>query len=283
MTEITRNVIKANGINLHYREAGEGPAMILLHGWPQTSYSWRKVISPLSERYRVIAPDLRGMGDSDKPVGGYDMRTVATDIRQLAAVLSLENPYLVGADWGGLVARRYALDWPGELARVAIVDIVPHAQIFANFTVDYAKGAWHYFFNAVPDMPEHLVAHDVRGFLLTFFRPKFHNPANLDDAIDEYVRAYSKPGALRGGFAYYKEMFGENRRLDEESLGKTIQDPIHCIWGNSGGMGGPFDVLEMWRPDAPHVTGRGIDECGHYVHEEAPDILVEELLEFGDG
>ena len=78
-------------------------------------------------------------------------------------------------------------------------------------------------------------------------------------------------------------MFDENRRLDEEGVGKTIQDPIHCIWGNSGGMGGPFDVWAMWRPDASHVTGRGIDNCGHYVHEEAPEILVEELLEFGSG
>ncbi len=105
----------------------------------------------------------------------------------------------------------------------------------------------------------------------------------MDEAIDEYVRAYSKPGALRGGFAYYKAMFDENRRLDEEGVGKTIQDPIHCIWGNSGGMGGPFAVLAMWRPDAPNVTGRGINNCGHYVHEEAPDILVEELFEFGKG
>lgn len=281
MPEIAQKMVKANGINLHYREAGRGPAMVLLHGWPQTSYSWRKVMSPLAQRYRVVAPDLRGMGDSDKPMTGYDMRTVAADIRQLAAELGLERPYLVGADWGGLVARRYALDWPGEASRLGIVDIVPHGQIFANFKVEYARGAWHYFFNAVPDLPEQLVAHDVRGFLLAFCRPKYHNPAHLDEAIDAYVRAYSKPGALRGGFAYYKAMFEENRRLDTESLGKTIQEPVHCIWGNSGGMGGAFDVLEMWRPDAPQVTGRGIDDCGHYIHEEAPDILVEELLQFG--
>ena len=113
MTEITRNVIKANGIDLHYREAGEGPAMILLHGWPQTSYSWRKVICPLSERYRVIAPDLRGMGDSDKPVGGYDMRTVATDIRQLAAVLrELHALPLTGRTFDAIGAAR---DYAGRI------------------------------------------------------------------------------------------------------------------------------------------------------------------------
>lgn len=281
MSEISRNIVRANGINQHYREAGQGPAMILLHGWPQTSYAWRKVMPALGAQYRVIAPDLRGMGDTDKPASGYDMRTIATDIRELAAALGLEQPYLVGTDWGGLVARRYALDWPGELDRIAIVDIVPHEQIFQNFKPEYARGAWHYFWNAVPDLPERLVAYDVRAFLQAMFRPKYHNPAHMDEAIDEYVRAYSKPGALRGGFAYYKAMFEENRALDAESSGKTITDPIYAVWGTSGGMGGPFDVLEMWRPDAPDITGRGIESCGHYVPEEAPEILVEELLAFG--
>jgi len=278
---LTKKRIEIDGIGMAYRDEGEGDPIVFLHGNPTSSYLWRNIMPHVAGLGRAIAPDLVGMGDSDKPAGGYDMRTVATDIRQMATVLGLDRPYLVGTDWGGLVARRYALDWPGELDRIAIVDIVPHEQIFQNFTVAYAKGAWHYFFNAVPDMPEKLVAHDVRTFLAAMFGPKYHNPADMEEALDEYVRAYSQPGALRGGFAYYKAMFEENRRLDEESLGKTIQEPIYCIWGNSGGMGGPFDVLEMWRSDAPNITGRGIDDCGHYVAEEAPDILVEELLAFG--
>jgi haloacetate dehalogenase len=283
MTEIERNVVRANGINQHFRACGQGPAMVLLHGWPQTSYSWRKVMPLLAPHYRCIAPDLRGMGDTDKPVAGYDMRTVATDIHALIEALGLSDVYMVGADWGGLVARRYALDRPGMLDRICIVDIVPHDRIFANFTPSYARAAWHYFWNAVPDLPESLVAHDVRGFLQAFFRPKTHNPETLDEFIDEYVRAYSKPGALRGGFAYYKAMFDENPALDAENPDARIAEPVHCVWGNSGGMGGPFDVLEMWRPVAPDVTGRGLDACGHYVHEEQPEALVEEIIAFGRG
>jgi haloacetate dehalogenase len=282
MVEIERNVVRANGINQHYRACGAGPALVLLHGWPQTSYSWRKVMPLLAPHYRCIAPDLRGMGDTDKPVSGYDMRTVATDIHALIEVLGLEDVYMIGADWGGLVARRYALDRPGALDRLCIVDIVPHDQIFANFTPSYARGAWHYFWNAVPDLPEKLVAHDVRGFLQAFFRPKTHNPETLDEFIDEYARAYSKPGALRGGFAYYKAMFDENPALDAENPDARIAEPVHCVWGNSGGMGGPFDVLAMWRSVAPDVTGRGLDECGHYVHEERPVDLAAEIIAFGE-
>jgi len=124
MIEIERNVIKANGIKLHYRECGNGPPMVLLHGWPQTSYAWRKVMHRLAPHYRCIAPDLRGMGDSDKPVSGYDLRTLATDIHEFIDALGLEKVYLVGTDWGGLIARRFALDWPGEVDRLFIVDIV---------------------------------------------------------------------------------------------------------------------------------------------------------------
>jgi haloacetate dehalogenase len=281
MVTITRNVVRANGINLHYRECGEGPAMVLLHGWPQTSYTWRKVMPLLAAHYRCIAPDLRGMGDSDKPLTGYDMRTVATDIRALISALDLSEVYLVGSDWGGLAARRYALDWPGELDRIFIVDIVPHDQVLANFTADIARGSWHFLFNQVPDLPEALVRHDVRLFLQTLMRPKYHNPAHMDEAIDEYVSAYSKPGALRGGFAYYKAMFEQNRALDAEQSQRRIEDPIHCVWGTSGGMGRLFDVMAMWRSCAPQITGRAFEECGHYVPEEQPELLVQEILQFG--
>lgn len=255
--------------------------MVLLHGWPETSYAWREVIPKLAERFRVVAPDLRGMGESDKPASGYDMRSVATDIYQLVQALGLERPYLVGHDWGGLVARRYALDWPGHAARLAILDIVPHEQVLTNLSANVARGAWHYFFNAVPDLPERLVQGNVEAFLRAFFWPKCHNPAVfIEEGIREYTRAYSAPGALRGGFSYYRAMFAENRVLDAESAGRRILEPVLCLWGNNGGMGGVFDVLEMWRKEAIDVRGWGIDACGHYLAEEQPEAVVEALLGF---
>lgn len=166
---VGHGVIRVNGIRLHYLKADdEGPPMVLLHGWPQTSYAWRKVLPTLAERYRVIAPDLRGMGHSDKPASGYDLRTLASDFHALCLGLNLERPYLMGHDWEGLVARRYALEWLGQASRVAVLNIVPHEQVLSNLTADVAGKNWHYFLNAVPDSPEALVegnveAVDVRG------------------------------------------------------------------------------------------------------------------------
>ena len=278
---IENGTVNANGLSLHYLTCVEGAPLVLLHGWPQTSYSWRKLLPILAPHYRCVAPDLRGLGESDKPADGYDMRTVANDIHAMCEAMGLENVYLVGADWGGLVARRFALDRPGVLDRVCIVDIVPHDQIFANFTPAYARRAWHYFFNAVPDMPEQLVAHDIALFLKTMLQQKYHDTAIMTEAIDEYVRAYSKPGALRGGFAYYKAMFDENPSIDAENPAAQIIEPVHCVWGNSGGMGESFDVLDMWASVAPILSGRGLDECGHYVHEEQPNELAKEIIAFG--
>ncbi len=276
------DVARVNGVRLHYREAGSGPALLLLHGWPETSYTFRKVLGPLAAHYRVVAPDLRGLGASDRPATGYDVRTLATDVAALIEALGLERPYLVGHDWGGLIARRFALDRPGELARIAILDVAPHEQVFANLTADVAKATWHFYFNAVPDLPERLVAHDVEGFLRSLFRPKCHNPGRfIEECIDEYTRAYSQPGALRAGFAYYQAMFAENRALDRESAGRMITEPLLVLWGNDGGMGGTVDVLSMWRAEAAQVEGRGFDACGHYLPEEAPQETVAELLRFG--
>jgi len=278
---VEHSVVRVNGVRLHVLTAGDGPPMVLLHGWPQTSYAWRKVIPALAERFRVVAPDLRGMGDSEKPASGYDMRTVATDIHELVRVLALERPYLVGHDWGGLVARRYALDWPGQAARLAILDIVPHEQVLSNLSANVARGAWHFFFNAVPDLPELLVQGNVEAFLRAFFRPKCHNPAVfIEEGIAEYTRAYSAPGALRGGFGYYRAMFTENRMLDAESRGQRISEPVLCLWGNNSGMGGVFDVLAMWRTEAIDVRGHGIDACGHYPAEEQPEAVIRALLGF---
>lgn len=283
--EVKSNTARVNGIRLHYLEAGHGPAMVLLHGWPETSYAWRKVLPALAERYRVVAPDLRGMGHSDKPVGPYDIRTrLRRDVRELVRALGLERPYLVGHDWGGLAVRRYVLDWPGEASRLAILDIVPHEQILAGLTPDSARFAWHYFFNAFPDLPEALVQGREALFLRAFFWPKCHNPAVfVEECIAEYARAYAMPGALRGGFGYYRAMFEANRAIDRESEGRRIHEPMLVLWGNDGGMGGGGrDVLGMWRREADDVRGFGLDECGHYLAEEQPDMVIQQLLAFGE-
>lgn len=267
-------------VRIHYLAAGSGPALLLLHGWPQTSHTWRKVMPALAAHYRVVAPDLRGMGASDLPYTGYDMRSVAADIAGLIDALGLEDIYLVGTDWGALTARRLVLDWPGRVRRLAVLDMVPAERILEDFTIEKARNSWHYFFNSQPDLPERLIGRDVEGFLRAFFRRKYHDPADMEDGLPVYVRAYSQPGALRASLGYYRAIFEENRALDRESAGRLIEQPVLALWGNSGGFGAAYDVLAAWRKDARTVTGQGYDRCGHYLQEEIPETLVAQLLAF---
>ncbi len=174
-----RVVARVNGIRLIYYRTGRGFPMVLLHGWPQTSYAWRKVVGPLARHFSLIVPDLRGLGGSDRLLAGYDMRTVSSDIRGLAQGLGLEKVILVGHDWGGIAGRRLALDSPALLERLVIVDVVPHEQVLSNIPAEAAfGGVWHFFFNAQPDLPEILVQGRVEAFLRFWFRSKVYTRAS---------------------------------------------------------------------------------------------------------
>lgn len=279
--DFEHRVVLANGIRQHFVIAGSGYPLVLLHGWPKTWYEWRKVIPPLADHFTVIAPDLRGMGDSDKPQTGYDMRSVAADIYELVRALGFQRPILVGQDWGGLVARRYALDRPQDPDRLVMVDIAPHEQILASLDPPRMVGSWHYFFNTQPDLPELLVQGREEPFLRHFFRQKTYRPDFFgEEELRVYVRALQQPGGLRGGFNYYRAMFTENRRLDAEDPRRKIEVPMLVVWGTTGSMGAMFPALEMWQREATNVQGRQIAECGHYVAEEQPEELVRAILEF---
>ncbi len=279
-------IIFANGINHQVLEAGDGRPIVLLHGWPQTSFAWRKVMPELARKYRVIAPDLRGMGATDKPDGPYDMRTVAADIRALLAELGLNKPYIVGHDWGGLVARRFALDFPGEADRIAILDVAPHEQALRRINDQSARGLWHFFFNAKTDMATNLIEGREEIFLTHLFQDKCHDPQSfIADCVSNYASAMAAPGALRAGLKYYTAMFDENRSLDNEALAKglKITEPLLLLWGLSGGVGAVADLMAMWGAEAKNlVRGVPFEKSGHYLAEEEPEKVIEELLAFGN-
>jgi haloacetate dehalogenase len=272
-----------DGLRVHYVHAGVGPLLVLLHGWPQTSHCWRHVMAPLAERFTVVAPDLRGYGLTDKPPHGYDKRTMAQDIRALARHLGFEKLHLVGHDRGARVAHRYGLDRPEEVLSLTVLDIAPTRAMFHQPSPATARGFWHWLFHLQPDLPELLVGPRVETYLRWFFERWTVNRPAVEEAVPEYVAAFSRPGALRAGFDDYRATYPDDLELDEADAqaGRRLPMPVLALWG-SNGLPAALPVLELWGEYAKDVTGGPIAGCGHFVPEEVPEYLVERLLPFLD-
>ncbi|WP_344428180.1 alpha/beta hydrolase [Amycolatopsis minnesotensis] len=274
-----------NGIRMHYRHAGmeQGKTpVVLLHGWPQTSHCWHRIIDKLSAERPVIAPDLRGYGLSDKPRAGYDKRTMAADVSELVAKLGFGQVSVVGHDRGGRVAHRWALDRPEQVARLAVLDIVPTREVWRRLDLGIATGYWHWFFHLQPDLPERLAGADVAAYLGYFFERWTYQRQGLDAAaIDEYVRAFSAPGALRAGFDDYRASFPDDAEADDADFdaGQRLTMPVLALWGSEG-LPAKMPALEIWSEYANDVTGGPIEESGHFVAEEQPERLLARLHPF---
>ena len=269
----------SNGVRLHYAATGAGEPVVLVHGWPSTWYEWRRVMPLLGTRYRVIAPDLRGLGDSSRPESGYDKKTVATDLWQLlSGALGLARWHLVGHDWGGPVAFALAAAHEEAIRTLTIVDVT-----LPGIGPDISQGGrrWHHAFHMTPDLPEALVQGRERAYLTWFYRAFSWRPEAFDSAdIDEYLRTYTEPGALRAGFAFYRNIpqdTADNRALLES--GRRLQLPVLAIGGGRAeARGRGSEPEQSLREIATDVTGAVIADCGHFVPEEAPDELATLLL-----
>jgi pimeloyl-ACP methyl ester carboxylesterase len=265
-------------VRLHYVRAGQGDPVVLLHGWPETWYQWRKIIPSLAERYTVIAPDMRGLGDSSKPQTGYDKRTVASDIHALVQQLGFEQIFLVGHDWGGPVAYAYAAVYREAVRRLVILDapIVKSPEELTQLQGLF----WHLTFHAVPDLPEMLVAGRERAYLSWFYRNGYDPSAISEEDVDEYVRCYAAPGGMRAGFEYYRA-FPTDAVHNAEHAKTKLDIPVLALGGQQslGSM-----ALEAMKDLAGDVRGGEIERCGHWIAEEQPESLTQQLLEFfGEG
>ena len=274
----------ANGIRLHYLVAGEGPLVVLLHGWPQTSHMWRGLASSLADHRTVVAPDLRGYGNSDKPTSGYDKRTMAADVHALVETLGFNECALVGHDRGARVAHRYCLDYPEKVTRVAVIDIIPTRALFSRADVTVARGFWHWLFHTQPDIPELLIGNNIRNYLLYFFERWTYNRAAFDAAtLEHYVRAFEAPGALRGFLNDYRATFRADLTDDEASAasGQRVRIPALVLWGEHGLVAG-VPVIEVWRDYADDIRGDPVLACGHFLVEEQPELTYDLLRAFLD-
>jgi len=277
-----------NGIHLHYVEGGSGAPILLLPGWPQSWYAWRYVMPKLvAAGYRVVAVDPRGMGDSDHPVDGYDLGTLASDIHGLAEGLGLlkNGPIAVaGHDIGTWIGYAYAADWPQDVKRLAVMDaLVPGiSSPRTDLHPDEANyRSWHFGFNRLDDLPEILIRGREALFLTWLFRAKSMRPWAIGpEAIEEYARQLAAPGAIRAVTAYYKTVFSpEGLAANRARTQHPLTIPVLALGGERGY--GPH-LVEGMRLVAKDVVGGEVPGCGHYLPEEDPGRISDELLRFFD-
>jgi pimeloyl-ACP methyl ester carboxylesterase len=275
----THHMASVNGIQMHYVMGGQGDPVVLLHGWPETWYAWHKVMPALAQNYTVIAPDLRGLGDSSKPPTGYDGITVAEDIHQLVTQLGFNTISLVGHDIGTQVAYSYAATHPTEVEKLAVMELT-----IPGFAPPGRTPIWWAIFHQTPDVPEALVQGKEMMYLSWFLRGLAFNPAAItQEDIDEYVSHYSAPGGMRAGFEYYRA-FPEDAMQNQNYSQTKLPMPVLALGGGylpvlGGNITMPSIIYGMQQL-AENVQGIIVPNSGHFIPEEQPQLVINQLSNF---
>jgi haloacetate dehalogenase len=281
--------LHTNGADIFFRYGGQGQPLLLLHGNPQSHACWHKVAGPLASRYHVVVADLRGYGDSIGPTDGgaehtnYSFRTMAQDQVDVMAALGYDRFFLAGHDRGARTAHRLALDHPGRIRKVALLDILPTRYVWTHASREWALNSWHWSFMAQPDeMFERMIAAiPAREFVLRHLG-RSGKPAFFDDrALAEYVRCFT-PKTIHGSCEDYRAAAGIDLTHDEadHQAGRKIDAPVLVMWGSRSHTGTFYkDQLSIWREAAQDVTG-GPLATGHYLAEEAPQAVIEAFERF---
>jgi pimeloyl-ACP methyl ester carboxylesterase len=275
----THHMASVNGVQIHYVMGGQGDPVVLLHGWPETWYAWRHVMPDLAKNYTVIAPDLRGLGDSSKPPTGYDGITVAEDIHQLVTQLGFNTISLVGHDIGTQVAYSYAATHPTEVEKLAVMELT-----IPGFAPPGRTPIWWAIFHQTPDVPEALVQGKEMMYLSWFLRGLAFNPAAItQEDINEYVSHYSAPGGMRAGFEYYRA-FPEDAMQNQNYSKTKLPMPVLALGGGylpvlGGNISMPSIIYGMQQL-AENVQGIKVPNSGHFIPEEQPQFVINQLSNF---
>jgi len=286
LSDFAHHLVDVDGSTVALSVAGDGPPLLLLHGYPQTRSCWHRVAPALARSFTVIAADLRGYGQSAKPDGGpdhaeYSKRAMAADLVGAMERLGHTRFAVAGHDRGGRVVHRMALDHPDVVERAAVLDIVPTRTLFAGTDQGFATAYYHWFFLIQPDgLPETMIGRDPEWFLRETVR-RWSGRAEpvAEEALREYVRWFRDPAAIHGSCEDYRAAAGIDLAHDADDGDARIECPLLVLWGEHGAMHRLYDVLGTWRPMARDVRGWPLP-CGHFLPEERPEATIEALEGF---
>jgi haloacetate dehalogenase len=277
--------IETSGATINVVAGGSGPPVLLLHGYPQTHAMWHRVAPRLASEFTVVATDLRGYGDSSKPESGadhagYSKRAMAQDQVEVMRALGFDRFAVVGHDRGARVAYRMALDHPGVVTKLAVLDIVPTHAVYSNVSRLIATGYYHWFFLIQPfDLPERLIGGDPEYFIRTSLERWSGGGIGVfdDEALAEYIRCFCTPEAVHSTCEDYRAGATVDFATDEADFGKRkIACPTLALYGR---LLERLGALDIWRQWCDNVTGRAL-ACGHFLPEEAPDETYAALRAF---
>jgi epoxide hydrolase 4 len=270
-----------DGITLHYVEAGEGPLVILLHGFPEFWYGWRRQIAPLAAAgFRVVAPDTRGYNLSSKPEGAkeYAVEHLAADIRGLITELGADSASIVGHDWGGTIAWTTAMNYPEAVDRLAILNAAhPRRLQQGLMNPNQLRKSWYFFFFALPGLPEEVVHARDWHFFRHFLEDA--NPPYTPEELERYEEAWSQPGASSGMINYYRASVRSSQKAAREAI-RPISAPTLVIWGEKDAYLGS-DLAEPEHDDVPNLQGvERLADASHWVHHDEAERVNELLIDF---
>lgn len=273
-----------NGIRMHYVTQGEGPLVVLLHGFPEFWYSWRHQIPAIAEQgYRVVAPDLRGYNDTEKPRRGYDIPTLLRDIAGLIHGLGEESAIVVGHDWGGVLAWQFAIDYPQMTEKLIILN-APHPGAMQRELRHFSqlRKSWYIFAFQLPWLPEYVLTKNNANEVGRMLRgAALQKEAFPREETAKYQAAMSKPGSAHAALAYYRKVFRSMFSFSGSSRPHRyeVEAPTLLIWGEQDIALG-IELTEGLDPWVPHLRIKRIPDSGHWVQQEQPEKVNEYIKEF---
>lgn len=281
--------LHVTGATINLRMGGEGPPLLLLHGYPETHIMWHPIAQRLAKDFTLVIPDLRGYGDSSKPEGDdthvtYSKREMAFDQVEVMVKLGFEKFAVAAHDRGARVAHRMALDHEARIERLALLDIVPTRDVYLDVDKLVATAYFHWFFLIQKrDMPERLIGGDPDFYFGKIFDGGSGGRASEvfgDDALAEYLRCHGSAESIHATCEDYRAGASIDLKHDEADLDRKMTCPVHIIWGARGLVGLRYQVMKLWRARASQVTGDAIKDAGHFLVEEAPDATYKALDTF---